>query len=56
MPACMADEITARGIRFQAVEARSSVRDRMRATGVDARLVGIDRLMTVADAVEDLRP
>lgn len=50
--AAMADEITGMGIRFQAVEARSSVRDRLRAEGVDARLGGIDRLMTVADVVE----
>jgi len=52
----MADEITALGIRFQAVEARSSVRDRLRDEGLDHRLGGIDRRATVADAVEDVRP
>ncbi|HEY1489523.1 MAG TPA: SulP family inorganic anion transporter [Verrucomicrobiae bacterium] len=48
----MADEITAAGIRFQAVEARSSVRDRIRNEGLDARLGGIDRVTSLADAVE----
>jgi high affinity sulfate transporter 1 len=48
----MADEIKAMGISFQAVEARSSVRDRLRAEGVDTRLGGIDRLLTVADVVD----
>lgn len=47
----MADEITAKGIKFQALEARSSVRDRLRHEGVDARLGGIDRVTTVADVV-----
>ena len=49
----MADEITAQGVRFQAVEARASVRDLLRGEGLDARLGGIDRLKTVADAVEN---
>ena len=48
----MADEITGLGIRFQAVEARSSVRDRIRGEGVDTKLGGMDRLMTVADVIE----
>ncbi len=48
----LAGEITAQGIRFQAVEARSSVRDRLRHEGVDERLGGINRFMTVADVVE----
>ncbi len=52
----LAEELTAAGIRVQAVEARSSVRDRIRSEGVDARLGGIDRLATVADAVENLKP
>jgi SulP family sulfate permease len=52
----LADDITARGIRFQAVEARSSVRDRLRNEGVDGKLGGIDRRATVADAVENVRP
>jgi hypothetical protein len=40
------------GIQFQAVEARSSVRDRLRHEGLDEKLGGINRFMTVADAVE----
>jgi len=52
----MADELTSKGIRFQAVEARSSVRDRLRNEGVDARLGGVDRLKTVADVVESHKP
>jgi high affinity sulfate transporter 1 len=49
----LADEITTRGIRFQAVEARSSVRDRLRNEGLDAKLGGIDRFTTVADIVDN---
>jgi sulfate permease, SulP family len=48
----VADELTASGIQVQAVEARSSVRERLRGEGVDAQLGGIDRFTTVADAVE----
>jgi len=52
MLAGLAGELTADGIRVQAVEARSSVRERLRSEGVDAKLGGIDRLTTVADVVE----
>jgi MFS superfamily sulfate permease-like transporter len=48
----MADELTAKGIQFQAVEARSSVRDRLRDEGVVDKLGGINRFTSVADAVE----
>src|SRR5213083_1648553 len=48
----MADELTAKGIRFQAVEPRSSVRDRLRNEGVDSKLGGINRFTSVADAIE----
>ncbi len=48
----LADEISGLGVRFQAVEARSSVRDRMRGEGLDTKLGGMDRLLTVADVVE----
>jgi high affinity sulfate transporter 1 len=51
----LADELTTTGIRVQAVEARSSVRERLRGEGVDTRLGGIDRFTTVADAVEALQ-
>lgn len=48
----VAEELTKAGVRVQAVEARSSVRDRLRNEGVDEKLGGIDRFTTVADAVE----
>jgi SulP family sulfate permease len=47
----LADELTARGVRMQAVEARSSVRERLRSLGIDARLGSINRFTTVAEAV-----
>ncbi len=48
----LAGELTAAGIGVQAVEARSSVRERLRNEGVEVKLGGIDRFSTVADAVE----
>jgi len=48
----LANELTAKHIQFQAVEARSSVRDRLRNEGVDAKFGGINRFTSVADAVE----
>jgi MFS superfamily sulfate permease-like transporter len=50
--ASMADELAAIGIRFQAVEPRSSVRDRLRHEGIDARLGGVNRFTTVADVID----
>ena len=49
----LADELAALGIQMQVVEARASVRDRLRAEGLDEKLGGIDRFRTVAQAVED---
>jgi SulP family sulfate permease len=51
----MADELIAKGVRFQAVEPRSSVRDRLRNEGVDEKLGGVNRFTSVADAVEDFQ-
>src|SRR6478609_2979240 len=48
----VADELRATGIQVQAVEARSSVRERLRSEGVEDQLGGIDRFTTVADAIE----
>src|SRR6201998_2641139 len=56
MLASLAEELTAAGGRFQAVEARSSVRERLRNEGVDARLGGIDRFTSVAGALEAFQP
>src|SRR5205823_7303172 len=51
----LASEVTAKGVQFQAVEARSSVRDRLRNEGVDAKLGGINRFTSVADVVESFQ-
>jgi high affinity sulfate transporter 1 len=51
----MADELTAKGVRFQAVEPRASVRDRLRDEGVDEKLGGVNRFTTVADAIDDFQ-
>jgi high affinity sulfate transporter 1 len=48
----LADELKAAGIRVQVVEARSSVRERLRAEGLDSRLGGINRFTSVADVVD----
>jgi sulfate permease, SulP family len=50
--ASMADELTAAGIQFHAVEARSLVRDRLRNQGVDGKLGGVNRFATVADVID----
>jgi MFS superfamily sulfate permease-like transporter len=47
----LADELAGMGIRVQAVEARSSVRDRLRREGVGEKLGGIDRQRTVVGTV-----
>ncbi len=51
----LADELRAEGIRLQVVEARSSVRERLRGEGLDARLGGIDRFTAVADVVDSVQ-
>ncbi len=48
----LAKELNAAGSRVRVVEARSSVRDRLRAEGVDDLLGGVNRFTSVADAVE----
>ena len=50
--AAMATELTDLGIRFQAVEPRSSVRDKLRSEEVDGKLGGVNRFTAVADVVE----
>jgi MFS superfamily sulfate permease-like transporter len=51
----LADELASTGIKVHTVEARSSVRERMRSEGLDGRLGGIDRFTSVADVVESIR-
>lgn len=53
MLADLAGELTAGGVRVRVVEARSSVRDRLRSEGVDEKLGGINRFNAVADAVDE---
>src|SRR6267154_167410 len=48
----IADELTAQGIQFHAVEPRSAVRERLRHEHVDGKLGGIDRFTTVADVID----
>ena len=55
MLAGMAEELTAKHIRFQTVEARSSVRDRLRHEGVDSKLGGVNRFATVADVIDNFQ-
>ncbi|PYK18167.1 MAG: DNA repair protein [Verrucomicrobia bacterium] len=51
----MADDIKAAGAHLQVVEARSSVRDRLRAEGIDEHVSQVNRFTSVADAVEDFQ-
>lgn len=51
----LADELGQAGSSLQVVEARSAVRDRLHGEGLGDRLGGINRFMTVADAVDRLR-
>jgi SulP family sulfate permease len=51
----MADDIKATGARLQIVEARSSVRDRLRAEGIDEHVSQVNRFTSVADAVENFQ-
>jgi len=55
MLAELSGELTADGIRVQVVEARSGVRDRLRAEGVDEKLGGINRFTMVADVVDNFQ-
>jgi len=50
----LAHELAAAEIRVQVVEARSSVRERFRAEGLDQQLGGINRFTSVADVVDNV--
>ena len=50
----LADDLNKGGSRLQVVEARSTVRDRLRGEGLDLRLGGVNRFMSVGDAVDNL--
>jgi SulP family sulfate permease len=51
----LAEDLKTAGSLMQVVEARSSVRDRLRNEVLDAKLGGINRFTTVADAVESFQ-
>jgi len=53
MLAGLHDELDATNVRLQIVEARSSVRDRLEAAGVEKKVGRIGRFKSVADAVDD---
>ena len=53
MLAGLGDELAAKGIKVQAVEAHSQVRDRLRSEGLVEKFGGIERLRTVADAADE---
>jgi anti-anti-sigma regulatory factor len=53
MLAGLAGELAAKGIKIQAVEAHSQVRDRLRREGLEESFGGIERLRTVADVADD---
>jgi MFS superfamily sulfate permease-like transporter len=50
----MAAELNGMGIKVRAVEARASVRDRLRLEGLDDAVGGVNRFTSVADAVDEL--
>lgn len=52
MMANLEEELRTAGVRLRVVEARSGVRDRLRAEGVGSSVGGIDRTATVADAID----
>jgi MFS superfamily sulfate permease-like transporter len=49
----LADDLKSIGIRMQVVEARGSVRDRLRSERLDEKLGGVDRYRNLAQVVED---
>jgi len=51
----LADEVQAWGAGVHVVEARSSVRDRLRREGLESRLGSIDRFTSVADVIDGFR-
>jgi SulP family sulfate permease len=48
----LAEELAAANVKVQTVEARSSVRERLRSEGVEAKLGAVNRFTSVADAVD----
>lgn len=53
--AILLDELISSGIRTQAVEVRSSVRERLRSEGLDAKFGGVSRGLSLAGAIEEFQ-
>jgi MFS superfamily sulfate permease-like transporter len=51
----LADELAAGGIRVQAVEARSAVRDRLRREGIDGKLGGLARRNSIHEVIDEFQ-
>ena len=51
----LVDELAARGARTQIVEARASVRERLRADGIDEKVGSVNRFTSVADAIREFQ-
>jgi len=51
----LVDDFAAAGIRTQIVEARASVRERLRAEGVDVKVGNVNRFTSVLDAVREFQ-
>jgi MFS superfamily sulfate permease-like transporter len=51
----LAREVASHGASFSVVEAHASVRDRLRAEGIDEKLGGVDRRRTVAQLVDEFQ-
>jgi sulfate permease, SulP family len=55
MLARLVDQLELDGIGFRVAEAHASVRDILRATGVDQSIGGVNRLISVADIVQEFQ-
>ncbi len=52
--AALHDDLASLGVKMQIVEARASVRDRLRLEGLEEKVGPVNRFTSVADAVDDL--
>ena len=52
MLAQLSDELAKQGVAFHLAETHATTRDLLRAEGLDAKIDGINRFTSVADAVE----
>lgn len=52
MLAQLAHDVSARGVTFRLVEARSAVREMLRASGLDVKLGTVERATSLADVID----